>query len=548
MQARVFVVLSMLAATIAGSAQRPLLDPADAVFVNGKVVTVDERFSTQQAFAVRGERFVAVGTNADIRALAGPTTRVVDLRGRTVIPGLTDNHDHVYSSAKVMLRGVSMDGVTSAAEALDRIREAVAKAKPGDVVFTTTLPLPPNAPGPTIQDLDRISTQIPIVVVRGRRGNAQLNTAALARAGITKDTTTFGGKPLLRDANGALTGAETGSTTDRFPVGLVLLDTVIPPMSDDEEETILKKALARRNELGLTSLRDLTVFPAGMRAYFRLWKKHQLSVRVSLGMDLPDADRLDDTLAAWGVGSGFGDAWLRLDSISEDPTPTVVDARTFTAIALTANRYGWRLAPHLGDEASLNVTLDAYEAADRASSIHDKRWVVEHAASATPDQMDRLARLEVMVSASATRYYATIPADVDAAQRARLERLTPMREFLDHRLIVTAGSDYLGVPGSLDNPFISFYFFVTRRNRTGDVLGPLQKITREEALRVLTVNYAYTTFDEGMKGSIQPGMLADFLILSNDLLTVPEDQILSVHPLATYVGGRKVFAMEGSGF
>ena len=109
-------------------------------------------------------------------------------------------------------------------------------------------------------------------------------------------------------------------------------------------------------------------------------------------------------------------------------------------------------------------------------------------------------------------------------------------------------SDYLGVPGSLDNPFISFYFFVTRRNRTGDVLGPLQKITREEALRVLTVNYAYTTFDEGMKGSIQPGMLADFLILSNDLLTVPEDQILSVHPLATYVGGRKVFAMEGSGF
>jgi predicted amidohydrolase YtcJ len=548
MRVRVFVVFSMLAATIAGSAQRRPLNPPDAVFVNGKIVTVDERFSTQQAFAVRGDRFVAVGTNADIRALAVPTTRVVDLLGRTVIPGLTDNHDHVYSSAKVMLRGVSMDGVTSTTEALERIRDAVAKAKPGDIVFTSALPLPPNAPGPTIRDLDRISTQIPIVVVRGRRGNAQLNTAALARAAITKDTTTFGGKPLLRDANGVLTGAETGSTTDRFPVGLVLLDAVIPPMSDDEEETILKKALARRNELGLTSLRDLTVFPAGMRAYFRLWRKNQLSVRVSLGMDLPDADHFDETLAAWGVGSGFGDAWLRLDSISEDPTPTVVDARKFTAIALTANRYGWRLAPHLGDEASLNITLDAYEAADRASSIRDKRWVVEHAANATPAQMDRLARLGVMVSASVNRYYANIPAEVDAAQRARLERQPPVREFLDHRLVVTAGSDYFAGPGSLDNPFISFYFFVTRRNQTGQLVGPLQKITREEALRVLTVNYAYTTYDEGMKGSIQPGMLADFLILSNNLLTVPDDQILSVHPLATYVGGRRVFAMEGSGF
>jgi predicted amidohydrolase YtcJ len=200
-----------------------------------------------------------------------------------------------------------MDGVTSTPEALERIRDAVAKAKPGDVVFTSTLPLLPNVPGPTIRDLDRISTEIPIVVVRGRRGNAQLNTAALARAGITTDTKTFGGKPLLRDANGALTGAETGGTTDRFPVGLVLLDTVIPPMSDEQEEALLKKALARRNELGLTSLRDLTVFPAGMRAYFRLWKKHQLSVRVSLGLALPDADHLDETLAAWGVGSGFGD-------------------------------------------------------------------------------------------------------------------------------------------------------------------------------------------------------------------------------------------------
>ena len=551
MRFRILALLSMLILSIAGSAQRPASAPPDAVFVNGKVITVDSRFSIQQAFAVRGESFVAVGSTKYMRALAGPATRLIDLRGAAVVPGLTDNHDHVYDSAKILLRGLNMDGVGSTADALARIRDAVAKAKPGDVVFTNVLRTPPGQAAPTIQDLDQISTEIPIVILRGRRGNALLNTAALARAGITSGTATFAGSPVPKNAGGGLTG-----TTPRYPAGMVLLDKVIPAMSDQEEEDLLAKALAQRNALGLTSVRDLSLFQGGMRAYFRLWKKNRLTVRASLALDVPDAGHLDEALAGWGVGAGFGDAWLRLDSISEDPYPAapaqqggaVVDTRQFTAIALTANKYWWRLAPHIGDDEGMAGALDAYEAADRASSIKYKRWVIEHAPFATPQQMDRMARMGVLVSASIGGYNANIPATAAPEDRARLERQTPMREFLDHKLVVSGGTDFLGGAASIDNPLIPFYFYATRKTRAGQVIGAHEKITREEALRVMTVNYAYTTFDEKIKGSIQPGMLADFLVLSGDILTVPDDQILSLHPLATYVGGRKVYAMEGGGF
>ena len=551
MRFRILALLSMLILSIAGSAQRPAPAPPDAVFVNGKVITVDSRFSIQQAFAVRGESFVAVGSTKDMRALAGPATRLIDLRGAAVVPGLTDNHDHVYDSAKILLRGLNMDGVGSTADALAKIRDAVAKAKPGDVVFTNVLRTPPGQAAPTIQDLDQISTQIPIVILRGRRGNALLNTAALARAGITSGTATFAGSPVPKNASGGLAG-----TTPRYPAGMVLLDTVIPAMSDQEEEDLLAKALAQRNALGLTSVRDLSLFQGGMRAYFRLWKKNRLTVRASLALDVPDVDHFDEALAGWGVGAGFGDAWLRLDSISEDPYPAapaqqggaIVDTRQFTAIALTANKYGWRLAPHIGDDEGMAGAIDAYEAADRASSITDKRWVIEHAPFATPQQMDRMARLGVLVSASLGGYNANIPATATPEDRARLERQTPMREFLDHKLVVSGGTDFLGGAASIDNPLIPFYFYATRKTRAGQVIGAHEKITREEALRVMTVNYAYTTFDEKIKGSIHPGMLADFLVLSGDILTVPEDQILSLHPLATYVGGRRVFAADGGGF
>jgi predicted amidohydrolase YtcJ len=542
MRFRLLGVLLVLSLSPVGHGQQSPTPP-DAIFFNGKVVTVDAAFSIQQAFAVRDQTFVSVGSDAQVRRLAGSGTRMIDLRGSTVIPGLTDNHDHVYDSAKIMLRGVSMDGARSVPEALARIREAVATVRPGGTVVTSALLLPPGQAGPTRTELDQISSDVPIVVMRGRRGGSVLNSAALRRAGVTRESPFFAGSAMPTDADGELTGAN-----PPYPASMELVERVLPPLTDAEEEAFLLKAIEQRHALGLTSVRDLSLLPGAMRAYFRLWQKGTLTLRVSMALDLPDAGHVEDALRMWGVGSGFGDTWLRLDSISEDPYPLVTSAEQFKQVALAANKYGWRLSPHVDGDDSLNAALDAFEAADRASSIKDKRWVLEHVPLATPEQMDRMARLGVVVSSQYMAYLRSVEPAAKAVGRARAERQPPMRDLLDHHLVVSAGSDYLLGDGGLENPFIPIYFYVTRKTARGVVIGPEEKISRQEALRVSTINFAYTTFEEKVKGSIEPGKLADFLILSDDVLTVPEDRILAIHPLATYVGGRRVFGAQGGTF
>src|SRR5947208_703551 len=187
------VLLSMLVAE-SSIAQQGINVPPDTIFYNGKIITVDRGFTIAQAFAVRGEQYVAVGTNAAVQALAGGNTRLVDLRGSTVIPGLSDNHDHLYNSAKVM-RGIDLVGATSTAEVVRRLRDGFAKAKAGATVFGSVgwrAPLTKN-------DLDQISTDVPIVALRARRGAAVLNSAALKKAGIAKDMQSYMGKETPTD-------------------------------------------------------------------------------------------------------------------------------------------------------------------------------------------------------------------------------------------------------------------------------------------------------------------------------------------------------------
>src|SRR5262249_4854883 len=163
---------------------------------------------------------------------------------------------------------------------------------------------------------------------------------------------------------------------------------------------------------------------------------------------------------------------------SEDPYPLVTSAEQFREVALAANKYGCRLSPHVDGDDSLNAALDAFEAADRMSPIKDKRWVLEHVPLATPEQMARMVKLGVVVSSQYAAYAANLAPATAAVGRSRAERQPPMRQLLDHRLVVSAGSDFLGGAGSLDNPFVPIYFYVTRKTRNGDVIGPEEKISR----------------------------------------------------------------------
>src|SRR5207302_3027100 len=265
-------------------------------FYNGKIVTVDTAFTIQQAFAVRGEQYIAVGTDAAIRTLAGANTRLVDLRGSAVIPGLTDNHDHLYNSAKVM-RGIDLVGATSTAEVLRRLRDGLAKAKAGETVFGSVgwrAPLTRN-------DLDQISADVPIVALRGRRGAAVMNSAALKMAGIAKDMQSYVGKEILKDSSGELTGE-----LPDYPAGLYAIDKAVPLPTPDEEEQWIAAGQKQRNALGITSIRDLSNWPHGMRAFVRMWRQGRLTVRVSMGLELAGSDPTD-LVRQQIVTPGFGD-------------------------------------------------------------------------------------------------------------------------------------------------------------------------------------------------------------------------------------------------
>lgn len=560
MRLRALFCFCVVLSAAAGCSQQSSAVP-DEIFYNGKVVTVDASFGIQEAFAVQGENFLAVGSNADVQALAGPATRRTDLRGHTVIPGLMDNHNHQYHATIVFMRGADLREVPSLAELLNRIREEAAGTPSGEVVYGSMGWNPDDFPEgrpPTRQDLDEAAPNHPVVIYQAR-GLAHLNSAALQRIGLTRDRNVIGRATALQDASGELTGALDGSPS------AVMNPTadISPPTLEETKEAILE-IQRRQHAVGLTSIRDLQIRPDAMRAYFDLWREGRLTVRVSMGLELnpEEVDELESRLPEWGVGAGFGDHWLRLDGIAEfnpgndnfreppltpsgeDGTQYRVPADKYRQAILLMNRMGWRPAPHINSDGALDQVLDAYEAADRERSIRDRRWIVEHIPLVHPDQMERMRQLGVMVSAQIHPYRGAENL-LQRLGRERAERAVPMREMLDHGLIVSTGSDW---PGLLHNPFINLYFYVTRDTLPLGPFGVEQRISRSEALRVATLNNAYLTFEEEIKGSIETGKLADFLILSADFLTIPEDQIPAIRPLATYVGGRKVFSREGGGF
>jgi predicted amidohydrolase YtcJ len=532
----------------------------DEIFYNGKILTVDSAFTIQQAFAVRGSEILAVGPNAGVRAMAGPATRMTDLKGHTVVPGFMDNHNHQHNVVLTANWGVKLDNVTSITEMVSRLKDA-ARAKPATAVIGAggwVVNRLAEKRTPTRQDLDQVSAESPVVVFQGR-GTVFVNSAALKALGVTRETKMLLATPVTKDAS----GEPTGQLNTPVLVNAVIRE-LLPPPSINEVSGWLEKVQHDQNARGLTSIRDLDLSPAAMRAYFNLRQQKKLTMRISMGIDMAAAnwDQLDQVLSSLGFGATFGDDWLRFDGLAEFAVDTgsglfrepmldgTLGASRITPdqmrqAMITMNRYGWRPAPHISADGTLDHVLAAYEAANAESSIRDKRWIVEHIPYVQPDQMDRMARLGVLVSVQFQGRAGTAGA-ARTVGAARAGRIGPVRELLDHKLMVSSGSDWSG--GDNNNPFENIYFYVTRKAEDGSVAGPMQKISREEAVRMVTINNAYFTFEEDVKGSLEPGKVADFLILSDDVMSVAEDKIIQIKPLATYVAGRKVYSAPQGGF
>jgi predicted amidohydrolase YtcJ len=528
----------------------------DTIFFNGKIVTVDPNFSYAEALAITGERFSAVGSSEEILLSAGPDTQKIDLAGRTLLPGLMDNHLHNAGGGP----GVDISRARSLDEVLNAIAARVAESEAGDLVLTNRdwheaqlaeqrLPLR--------RDLDAIAPDNPVIVIRGGHEYI-LNSAALARWSIDETTDEPEGGQISRYPDGTLNG----ELLDR---ARLLVD--LPPAPEQTLDEQINERMAQYEILhaaGLTSIRH----PSGSIEEYRLLQEMQrrgeLTMRITHLMRLRDVNSPKDIrqrLEAWGVQPREGDEWLKNGGIKlgvdggfeggwmREPYAAPFDQdgsyyginttepENYLMTVQELNRLQWPVATHAVGDAAIDLVLDVYEKVNEEQSIIGKRWTIEHGFIPAQDQFPRIRNLGLTVSAQ-NHLYVAGPSLEKYWGRARADWVTPVRTYLDENIQISGGTDASVVPFP---PLWVLYHFITRDTITGGVFGADQAITREEAVRLITTSNAHLTFEENIKGSIETGKLADLVVLSDDIMTCPATCIRDADIVLTMVGGQIVF-------
>jgi len=554
-----------LALAVLGAFALPALAqsvPADLILHGGKIVTLDKRSSIAQAVAVRDGKFLAVGSDADVKRFSGPATKVIDLGGRTVVPGLNDSHTH-FRAAGLALYTVSMRNATSVAQALAAIKEFVAKKKPGEWIVGGAWHPPSQLAEKrylTRQEIDSVAPDNPVYLPTVGHF-VMANSRALQSAGITRDTKNPEGGTIERDpATGEATGTLIGAA-------IGLLTKAVPDWTLEEQVAQYKAGMRFLNSNGITSTVDGGIDAADVRVLRHLVNKGEQTLRVGV-MYRPDtaiaADpvKWEEAMKANGASSGFGDEWLRFAGVKlamdggmtlrtaltrsaypDDPKyfgMAYLNPERFRQLVEISDRYGWRVGVHVVGDKAADVALDAYEALDKKSPIAGKRFILIHASLIQRDQMERAKKLGVRTDVQNIFMWDKAATVERFLGRETADRAVPTRTLIDVLGIenVGAGTDF---PVNTINPFLNMYVMVTRKDPKGTVYGAKEAISREEALRLYTTSPAHYTFEEGSKGSIEAGKLADLVVLSADLLTVPAESIKDITALTTIVGGKVVY-------
>ena len=534
------------------------------VLRNGNVVTLDAARPTAQAIALAQGRIQAVGSDAEVGALAGPRTEQIDLGGRTVLPGFIDAHAHVWHVGHELAK-VDLSRCASILDVLQAVKERARTTPRGAWIEVSGMwheSALAERRFPTRRELDSAAPEHPVYLPRGTRFFAVANSRALQLAEIDERTPQPDGGEFQRDP---VTGELTGLLLQ--PPAFDRVKRLLPGQAADHHEQAIRRGGRLFARTGVTSVVDPALGPAAMRAYQQLWAAGDLKLRTNmiaiLDMSVPLAltrEQLLTRVEAWGPYSGFGDEMLRLGAMkmfvdgfvetawlkegyANDPSSHGVQAvprDVLEEVLRAASRNNWQVAVHCVGDAAVELALDAFEAADQEQSIRARRWSLIHAVFASPSAMQRAKRLAVVVSAQQLLVYAFSASMLTCWGEERMERVSPHRTWLDHGLVVAAGSDVVPF-----DPLIGIWSMVTRETRASGVIGAGERITREEALRMYTQNAAYLTFEEEMKGSIEAGKLADLVVLGGDPLTCAEDEIKSL-PVCTTILGGSVTHSDGS--
>ncbi|HTB19520.1 MAG TPA: amidohydrolase [Bryobacteraceae bacterium] len=520
------------------------------LLVNGKILTVDGQSSVREALIVRDGRIAATGRSTDLRKLAGPQARVIDLQGRTVIPGLIDSHLHAIRAALSFSTEVNWIGTRSIAEALDRIRQASHNMAPGAWLIVAggwNVQQFRENRRPTQAELAAAAPDNPVYVQLGY-GWAMLTPKALEKLHIASDTDLTSGGKLERDSDGKLTGGISGAQN-----AIIALFDRLPVPTPEQEVEGTRKFFRELNRLGVTGVVD----PGGnnmtaesYQAVFQVWRQHELTVRVAYSLcgitPGKEFEELKDL--AQMLPMGFGDGMLRFNGIGERITwamnnnnqPTAAEREKYYEIVRWAAARGMAVTMHWPRNDSVGVLLDIFERVNKDVPIGNLRWSIAHLNDASPENLRRMKELGVGWTVQDAMYFQGEQfLKQEGEQAAR--RAPPVETAKEIGVAVGAGTDAHRVASY--NPFTALQWFLDGKTVSGVAIrGPEETPTRAEALRLYTMGSAWFSHDEERRGSLEAGKLADLAVLSKDYLTAPVEQVGGIESLLTMVGGKIVFA------
>jgi predicted amidohydrolase YtcJ len=548
----------------------------DKIYFNGRIVTVDDDFTIAEAVAIKKDRFLAVGSNKQILKTAGANTEKIDLAGKTVIPGLIDAHGHSDRAAISELSEPIPD-VHTVGELLDSIAEKVKNKTSGEWIvyprlFATRLR---EMRWPTKAGLDKAAPDNP-VFLDGAFGG-MVNSCALRVCNITAETSHKG---VLKE-NGEPTGLLHYSAFE------LLKDRPTHELTYEQKLDAVVNMNNRYNSVGITGMSISTAGPATLKMYQDLHKQGRLTARMLLTMNLANlglsaadpVEKIRDRVAGLGLATGSGNEWVRTGDLKlfldggiltgtaylRQPWAKVHPERVkqvygvtdpayrgvlrvikqqLTNVMTIANELGWRFTAHCTGGGGVDMMLDCYEQVNKVKSIKTRRFAITHGNFFTAEAIERMKTLGIYSDSQPAWFYKDADAMEYLLGKEWLKTFHPYKSLFDAGIVVNGGSDHMVKFDSYTstnpyNPFLSMWSAITRKTERASVINGEQAISRQQALRMYTINNAYPSFEEDIKGSIEAGKLADMVVLSEDIMTCPADNIKDIKAEMTVVGGKE---------
>jgi predicted amidohydrolase YtcJ len=535
---------------------------ADLIAYNGKIATQNEQRSIVEAAAVLDGKFLAIGTDREVMAYRGEQTQLINLNQRTAIPGLNDSHTHLIRGGLNYNLELRWDGVPSLADGLRMLREQARRTPSGQwvrVVGGWSEFQFAERRMPTLDELNKAAPDTPVFVLH-LYDRALLNRAALRAVGYTKESPNPPAGEIVRDAAGNPTGALIAR-----PNAMILYATLAkgPKLPPEYQVNSSRHFMRELNRLGITSVIDagggFQNYPEDYQVIEQLHKRGDLTVRIAYNLftQKPKGELADFERWTGMVKSRQGDDYLRHNGAGEmlvfsaadfedfqEPRPDLpasVEQELKTVVTLLAqNKWPFRL--HATYDESITRALDVYEAVNREVPLKGLHWFIDHAETISKRNIERIAALGGGIAiqhrmAYQGEYFR------DRYGEAALRRTPPIREMLCSGLPVGAGTDATRVASY--NPFVSLYWLITGKTVGGlSMYDEANRIERMEALRLWTVGSSWFSTEDGAKGSIVPGQLADLAVLSADYFSIPDEEIKQLESVLTVVGGKPVYAAE----